>query len=603
MTPLQKIELVKQLKAAISDAKSLDGLKRLDEIKRVMQLRADLGLSVKSDNSTSQPNQVSKVIKGRSNNVKTAKGTRVSTILAVTEIDNVIASHTASGSQNPIYPQELQPRDRGRDSSVAWVQKVSRDLDPESLGRSGRADSGAPIVGDDMAVESGNGRTMAIAMAYNNGTAGNYRDWLIDEADYLGFSPKDVEAFKRPILIRIRTSEVDRVKFAIEANQDDKLSYSATERAKTDAKMLDDHMLMLFNPSENGDLTAASNHNFVVAFLKQIGDTEAAQYTTKDGKPTQALVARMKAAIFSKAYNDERLTEMMADDAKPELQNVLNALSVAAPKFIEAQAISRGNVQDISSGIVDSIEKGLDDEVTNAIIDAANVVMSAKENNHDVAEYVKQLGLFNDMAEGVAEIAVFIATNNRSAKKMGLFFRAMAEFCEKESQHGLADDLFGSPPVSTKDAANYAVDKVQSIYGNDKGLDMFDSMTLTPLEKLKKIKELKSAVSDAKELGNLQKLQALKKIMQLRKDLGLVSNKENETDYLGEQVKSLSDKVSESSFDPLGFDSDFAKELAGKIEDADRPDLAQIFKDTLEHYRDLLVSLAIKSLQKTKAIV
>ena len=213
------------------------------------------------------------------------------------------------------------------------------------------------------------------------------------------------------------------------------------------------------------------------------------------------------------------------------------------------------------------------------------------------------MGLFSDLAEGVAEIAVFIATNNRSAKKMGLFFKAMAEFCEKESQHGLADDLFGSPPVSTKDAANYAVDKVQSIYGNDKGLDMFDSMTLTPLEKLKKIKELKSAVSDAKTLGNLQKLQALKKIMQLRKDLGLVSNKENETDYLGEEVKSLSDKVSESSFDPLGFDSDFAKELAGKIEEADRSDLVQTFKDTLERYRDLLVSLAIESLQKTKAVV
>ena len=189
MTPLQKIELVKQLKAAISDAKNLDGLKRLDEIKRVMQLRADLGLSVKSDNSNSQTNQVNKVIKGRNNNVKTAKGSRVSTILAVTEIDNVIVSHTASGSQNPIYPQELQPRDRGRDSSVAWVQKVSRDLDPESLGRSGRADSGAPIVGDDMAV-GGNGRTMAIAMAYDNGTADDYRDWLIDEADHRDSAPK-----------------------------------------------------------------------------------------------------------------------------------------------------------------------------------------------------------------------------------------------------------------------------------------------------------------------------------------------------------------------------------------------------------------------------
>ena len=600
MSPLEKARLIKQLKDLITKARKQEKLELAKTLKQIVAIRAELGLSVKSD-KPSQPSQVSKVIKGRNNNVKTAKGTRVSTILAITEISNVIASHTESGAKNPVYPQELQPRDRGRDSSIAWVQKVSRDLDPESLGRSGRADSGAPIVGDDMAVESGNGRTMAIAMAYDNGTADDYRDWLIDEADYLGFSPKDVEAFKRPILIRIRTSEVDRVKFAIEANQDDKLSYSATERAKTDAKMLDDHMLLLFNPSENGDLTAASNHNFVIAFLKQLGDTEAAQYTTKDGKPTQALVARMKAAIFSKAYNDERLTEMMADDAKPELQNVLNALSVAAPKFIEAQAISRGNVQDISSEIVDSIEQSLDDQVTNAIIDATNVVISAKDNNQDVAEYVKQMGLFSDLAEGVAEIAVFIATNNRSAKKMGLFFRAMAEFCENESKHDMADDLFGSPPVSTKDAANFAAEKVQRIYGNDKGLDMFDSMTLSPLQKAKKMRDLKAAIIDAKQLtSNLQKAKALRNIVQLRKDLGLVSEKADDTDYLGEQVKTLNDNVSQNNFDPLSFNSDFANELAGKIGERDRSDLMQTFKDTLERYQDKLVALAIERLQQTK---
>jgi len=46
------------------------------------------------------------------------------------------------------------------------VQKTSNTLDPESLERSGRADTGAPIVGDDLVVESGNCRTMAIQFAY-----------------------------------------------------------------------------------------------------------------------------------------------------------------------------------------------------------------------------------------------------------------------------------------------------------------------------------------------------------------------------------------------------------------------------------------------------
>ncbi|MBL4076612.1 hypothetical protein [Acinetobacter baumannii] len=414
------------------------------------------------------------LLKGRTNNVKTAKGQKISTVFALVDIDQVIASHTATGAENPNYPQELQPRDRSRESSQAWVQKTANDLDPESLGRSGRADTGAPITGDDLVVESGNGRTMAIKLAYERGTADEYKQWLIDEADYFGFSSEQVQAIAQPILIRIRTTEIDRAQFAIDANQDDKLSFTATERAKADAKRLDENLLALFNPSEDGDLLAVSNQKFIQGFLSKLGDTEAAQYTTKDKKPTQALINRIKAAIFSKAYNDDRLLEMMADHTKPDLQNMLNALGVAAPKFIEAQAISRGNVQDISDQIVDGMEQAIDQRVANAIIDAANTILSAKHNDQDIVEFVKQQGLFEDLGEGVAELAVFLAKNSRSSKKMSMLFKALAEFAEKQALDGSNVGLFGEPePVSVKDAIQYA----QQVLGDDFiSLQMYDSL-------------------------------------------------------------------------------------------------------------------------------
>ncbi|ENV36878.1 hypothetical protein F959_01685 [Acinetobacter venetianus RAG-1 = CIP 110063] len=417
-----------------------------------------------------------KFVKGRVNNVKTAKGTKVSTVFAVLEADQVIASHTATGAENPNYPQELQPRDRSRESSQTWVQKTSNTLDPESLGRSGRADTGAPIVGDDLVVESGNGRTMAIQLSYERGNADEYKEWLIEEAEYFGFSADQINQFKKPILVRIRTSEVDRVQFTVEANQDDKLSFSATERAKTDAKRLDDNLLSLFTPGEDGDLITASNQKFIQGFLKSLGETEAAQYIATDGKPTQALVTRMKAAIFSKAYNDDRLLEMMADQTKPDLQNMLNALGAAAPKFIEAQAVSRGDVQDVSSSIVDGIEQALDKRVTNAIIDAANTILAAKQNDQDIIEFVKQQGLFGDLGEGVPELAVFLSKNSRSAKKMSLLFKAMAEFAEKDALDSKNMGLFGEPEtVSIKDAINYAVNVIEENYGENANLSMFDS--------------------------------------------------------------------------------------------------------------------------------
>lgn len=430
------------------------------------------------------PKAASLILKGRTNNVKTAKGTKVSTVFAVLEVDKVIATHTATGSENPNYPQELQPRDRSRESSQAWVQKTSNTLDPESLGRSGRADTGAPIVGDDLVVESGNGRTMAIQLAYERGNADEYKEWLIDEAEYFGFSADQINQFKQPILVRIRTSEIDRVQFTVEANQDDKLSFSATERAKTDARRLDENLLSLFTPGEDGDLITASNQKFIQGFLRSLGETEAAQYIGTDGKPTQALVTRMKAAIFSKAYNDDRLLEMMADQTKPDLQNMLNALGAAAPKFIEAQAVSRGDVQDVSSSIVDGIEQALDKRVTNAIIDAANTILAAKQNDQDIVEFVKQQGLFGDLGEGVPELAVFLSKNSRSAKKMSLLFKAMAAFAEKQAIDGQNMGLFGEPePVSIKDAINYAVKVIDDNYGDNANLSMFDSIdSLTSID-------------------------------------------------------------------------------------------------------------------------
>ena len=107
------------------------------------------------------------------------------------EASRLIVSHDASGKPNPRFPQELQPRDRERETSQAWVQKIAANLDTDSLGRTSRADSGAPIVGPDAVVESGNGRTMAIKLAYERGTAEEYRAFLIADAGVVSENGKN----------------------------------------------------------------------------------------------------------------------------------------------------------------------------------------------------------------------------------------------------------------------------------------------------------------------------------------------------------------------------------------------------------------------------
>lgn len=424
-----------------------------------------------------------RVLKGKKGKAKTPKGTKIDSVYALVDAKFLIASHTASGSQNPKYPQELQPRDRERKESIAWVQKTSKSLDPESLGRTSRVDTGAPIVGDDLVVESGNGRTIAIKMAYANGDAGEYREWLSDNADMFGFSAAQVAKYKQPVLVRIRTSDIDRVDFTVEANQDDKLSFTASERAKSDAKRITDGMLELFNPTDSGDLMAAGNREFIKAFLATLGDTEAAQYTDSNGQPTQALAARMKAAVFSKAYDDDRLLEMVADQTNPELQNTLNALSMAAPSFIEARAVNRSQTQDLAGQVVDGIEQSIDDKVQAAIVDATNMIMTAKANNQDITEFVKQQGLFEQVDDDVAELAVFLASNARSAKKMAEFFKAMASFVEQDNASRQNLDMFGEPePLSLADVMAYAKKATEVVAEPDLFSQIDEAQTAPTLE-------------------------------------------------------------------------------------------------------------------------
>lgn len=516
--------------------------------------------------STTNPNN-KKITKGKSNKAKTSKGTKIESVFALVDAKFLIASHTANGSKNPKYPQELQPRDRARESSIAWVQKTSKELDPESLGRTGRVDTGAPIVGDDLVVESGNGRTIAIKMAYANGDAGEYREWLAENADMFGMTAKQVESYKQPILVRVRTTDVNRSEFAVEANQDDKLSFTASERAKSDAKRVNAGMLELFDPSESGDILAASNRDFVKSFLASLGATEAAQYTDSNGNPTQALVARIKGALFSKAYDDDRLLEMMADQTKPDLQNTLNALTMAAPNFVAAQSVNRSDAQDLAEKVVDSVEQSLSDEVKNAIVDATNMIMNAKISNQDIKEYVLQQGLFEQVDDSVAELAVFLAANARSAKKMTDYFNAMASYIEQDSVSRQNLDMFGEPePLSLADVIAHANSKASENTDTIGSLDMFKETAVD--------ETVESAPQDSNPIDDI-----------------------NSAD-LAAKVDSIVKEINSSNFDPEVFDSDELANLLDQVEGDEV--LTGRITAVIDVYQDKLIAVSLQALTNLK---
>ena len=370
---------------------------------------------------------------------KTAKGNKIKTQYALVDASNLITSHDPSnGKVNAKFPQELQPRDRSRSTSMQWVQKISKDIDPEQLGGSRRADSGAPIIGDDGIVESGNGRTMALLLAYQNGNADDYRDWLEETASYFNINPDEVSKMKQPVLVRVRQSDVDRAAFAVEANQDDKLGMTATEKAKADEARITPDLISKLHA--DGDLTSLENADFIKGFLTSLGTNEAAQYITSNNRPTQSLIARVQAALFSKAYNDDRLLELTADTTDPEIKNILNGLNGSASEFIKMRQSDKDSGRDTG------------DKTTKTIISAINMFKKAKEKGMSLERYLKQIDMFDKPADDIVNTAELISKYNRSGKKLSALFNGIASAVRRDNEDSRTGSMFGgNTPLKYKD--------------------------------------------------------------------------------------------------------------------------------------------------------
>ena len=231
------------------------------------------------------------------NNGKPASG-----IWQVVDADALITS-TDKG-----YDDKLQPRNRQRKGSEIQTTEIATNLNPALLGASAKSSDGAPIIDARGMVISGNGRTLAVRKAYEAERperAQAYKNFVSEQAERLGL---DVPAsFKKPMLVR-RVDDLGGMsmeEFAAKSNKSDLAGMSNAENAIADARrILDAHLLDRFFPSDNGDVLAASNNDFITEFLDIIGGRE--EYIDKNGARKPNLAPRIKAAVLAAMLDPEK---------------------------------------------------------------------------------------------------------------------------------------------------------------------------------------------------------------------------------------------------------------------------------------------------------
>ena len=246
----------------------------------------------------------------------------------------------------------------------------------------------------------------------------------------------------------MRTSAVpDRAAFAQTANKDETAGMSPMEMAKVDAQVISDADMSMFSPSEDGNIAAKSNRDFINRFVSKLGIAEAAGYLTADGRATKRLVDRIQAAVVEKAYHDDYLLEMVAEEPDPDLRNILTALTFAAGEFAKAKAI------DQSLGGIN---------IPSHAIAAGKLVRRARDEGMTLNELLGQLGLFENIPEATKGVAKFIDEHIRRGKRMSVVFRESARYLKEYLLNKEQGSLFGDEGVtlSPSDIIGRAITKL-----------------------------------------------------------------------------------------------------------------------------------------------
>lgn len=373
-------------------------------------------------------NQLSSRYGGETSTAYGMDGSSYDFAYEVKDWTDLVASNDQLYGVNPLYPSELQPRDRTREASRQQIERMADDLKPELLGESYKLSDGAPIIGPDNVVESGNGRTLAIGRAYDNGRADAYREFVQNWANSRGM---DISGLNQPVLVRTRLSDVDRVAFARLANESDVAQFSATERAMSDVDRLPDSTLLKIN--NDGSINIDGSMDYVRSFVDQLPQSERGSVITSDGRLSQEGKRRIESAIVQRAYGDSNLVTRLSENLDDDSKNVLNALLRAAPQL---------------SQLNDLVKQGgrFENTISQDLAQAAQKLTDLKANGLQVRDYLNQGQLIDDgLSDGARRFLEVFDNNRKSAKAISETINSEIQAIENmgDPRQG---SLFGETP-------------------------------------------------------------------------------------------------------------------------------------------------------------
>lgn len=332
----------------------------------------------------------------------------------------VVSNNPFTFEPNSGYPQELQPRKRERAAAELQVRSIAAGLIPDILLIDFRStDRGAPIIGPDKVVESGNGRVMALLLASRDAPEkfAEYKAALKRIAPAYALDPSDADKMKIPILVRERITSVDRKNFAQDCNAPVALEQSAIEKARTDAEKITVAMLQSIAVDEGQTVEDAirspANKPFVVAFLNKLPQNEQAKLLDAQGLLNSDGLRRIILAIFVATFVGDvglKLAEAFFESTDPNVKNTLNGITGSLGLLAQ------------SEGLILSGQRYADYSIGGDLAKAVAKFSSIKKTaGQTVSKYINQMQLPGEPRELTPfqeRILIVLDEHSRSGKRI-----------------------------------------------------------------------------------------------------------------------------------------------------------------------------------------
>lgn len=333
---------------------------------------------------------------------------------------------------------DLQPRDRSRIASDAWIADTAARLDPAQLMPSPTADRGTPIIGPDNIIESGNGRFGAIERAYARfpDRAAAYRS-AIEAAGYV--IPEGTE---RPVLVARRRTELtpaERQRFAVQAQDSGVAVMTPTEMARAQSRAMTGPVLGRLDPAAS--LRDAANGDFVRAALAGLPRSARNAMFDASGLLNASGERQLREAIFARAWPDPDILARFTETDAGELKSLMEALDRAAPAWAALKA-------DIEAGLVSP-----EMDISPFVLDAMRLIGAARDLSRKqglpIAKAVQELLDEVDLLEGAispltAAVVRKFWTNGRAAKADDIA-SFLTRYADDARKAGATGGLFDAP--------------------------------------------------------------------------------------------------------------------------------------------------------------